>query len=304
MQLPVQTGLIRHSVALGMFLFGVGAPMYADTISIATVDGALGQNIGGTPNLIFDTNPQTGSPVSTTLTWSASCTTCSGYTVSGSGNAKVINGSLGASSSITATGTLPSVGLADTYADYLDVLTVTGGTLGTSGVLVLQYALDGSITGPVPDPSFSAFSNLFAADYQIGGGAVTSGSEADFFASGATSTTVTFYLPFTYGTAFGSELHLETLALFGSGDSTPFTATVDFYNTASLNSALVFAGTPTSLGTENTSAVISSDSGLGYGPNGISISAVPEPHSWFLLVSAVGILAVGKRRGAFRSNRC
>ncbi len=315
MQLSNQTGLIRHSVALGILLFGVGGPMYADVLTLATVEGSLGHNVAGTPGLLFDTNSQTGSPVSTVLSpspWTFTCpaATCSGFGITGSGTAAVTNGSLHASSSITFTGSLPATsgGLADTYADYFDTLTITGGT--GSGVLVLQYALDGSIshtgTGPNVDSS-AAFSNAFAADYQIGSGAVTSGSEADFFGDGATNGTVTFYIPFTYGTSVFTELRLETAAGFQAApgfagdDMSPYTAISNFSNTASLNSALVYAGSPSTLGAQNTGAVIGSASGISYGPGGST--AVPEPQSWFLLISAIGAVAFGKRRGALRSTR-
>lgn len=137
--------------------------------------------------------------------------------------------------------------------------------------------------------------NPYATNYQLGSGAVTSGWEADFFGDGATSDSVTFNIPFTYGTQFGTELTLDAFAAFGSGDSTPFTDTVDFYNTATLSSALVFAGTPTSLGSENTGANISSASGITYEPN----AAVPEPGSWLLLASGMGVLCSVKRRGVF-----
>jgi hypothetical protein len=74
---------------------------------------------------------------------------------------------------------------------------------------------------------------------------------------------------------------------------------VDYYHTASLTSALVFDGTPSDPGTENDAAVIGAASGLNYGPNGIS--AVPEPGTWSLFAFGIGLLALAKRRGAFRS---
>ena len=100
-----------------------------------------------------------------------------------------------------------------------------------------------------------------------------------------------FYVPFTYGTAFSIEPQLYTNAIFeASFDTTPDTATVNFYNTATLDSALVYAGTLSSLGAQNNTANISSTSGLDYGPNGIS-SAAPEPGTSLLVASAIGLLA-------------
>jgi hypothetical protein len=292
----VLTNSLIAAIALG-----VCAPMYANVIlANAVVDGALGENLNGTPMQLFDTGAPNGSPISDTVNWNFACSTCTGYGISGNGAAKVINGALGASSSLTVTGS-PGVflGLADTYADYFDELTINGGT-GT-GVLQLQYTVDGVIsqtgTGPNVD-SFAFLSNLFASSYQVDGGPITSGTEADFFGNGTTNSTVTFYLPFTYGTAFASELHLEAAAGFASSSSdlTPYTSTADFYNTATLNSALVFDGT-----TLNTGAQIGSASGLGYGPTGIS--AAPEPGTWFLVASAIGVLILVKRRGALWPTR-
>ncbi len=290
--------LTQSLVALAL---GAGVPMYADVLSNAVVDGSLGQNLNGTPQQLFDTGAPNGSPVSDTVNWNFACSTCSGYGISGSGSAKVINGSLGASSSLTVTGAPGTfLGLADTYADYFDMLTVTNGT--GSGVLALQYTIDGVIshtgTGVNVD-SFAFLSNLFASSYKLDSGSITGGTEVDFFGDGTTSSTVTFYLPFTYGVAFASELHLEAAAGFASNaDTTTYTATTDFYNTATLTSALVFNGTLSNLGTENDAANIGSASGIGYGPNGNS--SVPEPGTWFLVACGMGILILSKRRKSFR----
>jgi hypothetical protein len=73
---------------------------------------------------------------------------------------------------------------------------------------------------------------------------------------------------------------------------------VDYFNTATLDSAVVFAGAPLDLGAQNTDAVIASTSGLNYGPDGIT-SAAPEPGTWVLVASAMAALAFLKRRKAF-----
>jgi len=303
MRLSNQTGLIRHSVALGMFLFGVGGPMYADTI----VMGQVGENLGGTGSNLFSTQ-QTGSGVSDTLLpWNFTCTTCSGYGITASGAAAVDNGTLRATGTISVTGAPASPFLTDVSSDalYSDMLTITGGATGTHGVLELTYALDGMIssTGSGNNTSELNFTNFAATTFQFDNEGIESGASAVAFGNGTHNDTVIFYIPFTYGTPFTNELDLSAdpsfiLGFFGDNDQAPFTATVNYYNTASLNSALVFNGTASAPGTQNTSAVISSDSGLGYGPNGIS--AVPEPHSWFLLVSVIGVLALVKRRAASR----
>jgi hypothetical protein len=302
-KMEIQTALIRHSVALGMFLFGAGAPMYAGTI----VEGQVGANLPGGVSHLYDTGAQTGSPVSNIINWSFTCSTCVGYGISGNGAAKVINGSLGASSSVTVTGTpgAPSLVTADSAAVYTDMLTITGGTIGTSGVLELTYALDGVFSSTGTGINGSSL-NLFtlATNFQFDNGGIESGSSvAPGLGDGTYNDTATFYYPFTYGTALPIEAYLDAGAIFNAGffggnDSTPYTATVNYYNTAALTSALVFGGTPSDPGAENNLAAIGSASGLNYGPNGNS--AVPEPSSWFFLASAMGVMALAKRRGAFR----
>jgi hypothetical protein len=132
-----------------------------------------------------------------------------------------------------------------------------------------------------------------AGDYSFNGGPVTSGNGQAMLGNGPQSYPEIFYIQFTYGTAFPIEPELSTNALFEKpADSTPYTATVNFYNTATLDSALVYAGTPLSLGARNSAASISSASGLNYGPS----VTTPEPGNWPLAASAMGVLAFLKRR--------
>jgi hypothetical protein len=133
--------------------------------------------------------------------------------------------------------------------------------------------------------------------YQLNNFAVTSGGEVDFdFNASYSGDTVTFYVPFMYGTAFTFEPVIRTAANFYLDfNSTPYTATVNFLDTATLQSALVFSGTPGSLGSQNNSAGINSSSGLIYGPNGVFAPA-PEPGSWLMLSSAIGALVFLNRR--------
>jgi len=294
--------LTRSLVALPLLAIalGAGAPMYADT----TVEGQVGQNLGGSPSTLYSTGAQNGSAVSDNLpSWSFTCpsSTCSGYGISANGAATVNDGSLGASSSVTVTGTpgAPLYGTASTTAVFTDMLTITGGT--GSGVLELTYALDGVIsnTGTGFNSSSAYLYMPAASTFQYDNEGIASGGYVEIDGNGTYNDTVTYYIPFTYGTALSTELDLNANALFAPGDSTSYTATVNYYNTAALTSALVSGGTPSDPGAENNAADIGSASGLNYGPNGIS-AAVPEPSAWFLLASAMGVLALAKRRGAFR----
>lgn len=272
--------------------------MYAGTI----VEGQVGQNLAGVGSNLYSSGLQNGSAVSDIINWSFTCSTCSGYGISANGAATVNNGSLGASSSITVTGTPggPLYGTADSGAIFTDMLTITGGVTGTSGVLELTYGLDGVIsnTGTGLNSSSAYLYMPAAATSQYNNGGMNSGGYVEIDGNGTYNDTVIYYIPFTYGTALPTELILDASALFVPVDSTSYTATVNYYNTASLTSALVFGGTPSDLGAENYAAEIGSDSGLNYGPNGIS--AIPEPGTLFLIATGLGALAFGKRRRAFR----
>ncbi len=283
----------RRLVALPLLAIALGivVPMFADAI----VEGDLFQAVNGAGSFTYDTGPL----AQNNLIWSFTCTTaCVGYGISANGSAKVVNGSLGASATVNVTGAPPSnfEGEADSLANYTDTLTITGGS--GNGVLALTYTLDGSINAP-------SGTNLNAVEllimqasggyHQLDGGAVTSGLGVGIFGNGTKTDTVAFYIPFTYGTALSIEPWMAANAPFVTpGDATPYSSTVDYFNTATLDSAQVFAGTPLDLQGQNNDAVIASSSGLNYGPAGIT-SPVPEPGSWVLLASAIAAVAFLKR---------
>ena len=286
-------------------------PVYADLSATVEGDVFLASTY---PPFLFDTGPQAGSLLSDILTpWSYTCgSSCVGYGISANGAANVINASLGASSSITVTGAPGSNAYieADGVANYTDTLTINGGT--GSGVLALAYTLNGDVSGAGAEGSDGYMLMGGSGGYSFNGGpiVISSGGQA-MEGNGPQNYPMIFYVPFTYGTAFSIEPQLYTNAIFeASFDTTPDTATVNFYDTATLDSALVYAGTPPgtppgiplSLGARNTAANISSTSGLNYGPDGIS-SAVPEPGSWILLASALGIFCFLKQRAGRVSSR-
>ncbi len=296
MQRSLATTMTRYSVALGIFLIGAGGSMYADMITV----GQVGQNFGGSASNLLTTSLPS---------WSFTCSTCTGYAISANGAATATDGLLGASSSVTVTGT-PGADLlvtASSDALFSDMLTITGGT--GSGVLELTYALDGFIsnTGTGPNSSSaSLYMSTAGTDSQYDNEGISSGGYVEIDGNGTYSDTVTYYIPFTYGSALATELDLDASSLyvhesaFGSGNSTPFTATVNYYNTAALTSALVFNGTPSAPGAENNAAIIGAASGLGYGPNGIS--AAPEPGTWLMAASAMGVLGLATWRNGRNIN--
>jgi len=279
-------------------------PMHASAI----VSGNVFQNPDQTDftqgHTIYNSPTNIGSPVSDLVNWTFACSTCGGYGISGSGAAKVVNGSLGAVSSVTVTGAPPGahyLGEANSYAQYDDMLTITGGS--GSGVLQLQYSLDGSAsdtgTGFNLSTSYLAVFGAFGggAYYQMDNGPLTNGQEADFSGNGTKSDTVIFYLPFTYGTQFSMEPILRTAAnVYKDYDSTPYTATWDYYNTATLTAALVLDGTASNPGSVVNGAGIDSTSGLTYSSTGIS--STPEPGTWLLVGSAIAALMLVRRTRA------
>jgi hypothetical protein len=282
--------LARYGIALPFLAIALGAaaPAQADGFVI----GQVGQNLSGTPTHLYDTGDQSGP-----LTWNFTCSTCVNYGLSASGAARVTGASLGASASLTVTGMPGGTLLATASSDAVfgDILTIMGGT--GSGVLALTYTLDGitSSSGTGFDPSSAALEMGGADTYRLDGGAISNGNYVEIDADGTHSDTITYYLPFVYGTAFGTELDLDASAVFTSAaDGTPYTDSADFYNTAALTSVIVQDGTTSNPGTQNRAATIGSADGLNYGPNGIV--AVPEPGSWLLFAPGIGLLAFAMRR--------
>jgi len=85
--------LTRSLVALPLLAIaiGAGAPMYAGTI----VEGQVSQGPSGSvSSRIYNRGAQSGSPVSDTLTYNITCSTCIGYAMTASGAATVNDGSL------------------------------------------------------------------------------------------------------------------------------------------------------------------------------------------------------------------
>ncbi len=260
-----------------------------------------------TPLYVHGTNGN--NVTNATFSWTSTCTTCAGFHVTGSGSTHITNGSLGASSSISVTGTTPGSNfalIAGTLANYYDFLDITGGS--GNGVLVLSFSLDGSMTQTGPGSNVGliqaglelAPTNTVA--YANGSLLAPGKTLAVFSGLGAHSDTVVEDIPFTYGTTFEILAWLGTGATYsaGNGNAPPFSSTVNFYNTLALNSALVYnGGTPASPGTQlNSGALIGSASGLGYTPDGNTPAPVPLPASaWLLAGGVAGLLGYGRRKG-------
>jgi hypothetical protein len=88
-------------------LLGAAIPMYAD----AVVQGNVYEypNYNSPPStypfgLLYTSAVQIAPPTSDVISWNFTCSTCTGYGISASGDAKVVNGALGADASVTVTG--------------------------------------------------------------------------------------------------------------------------------------------------------------------------------------------------------
>lgn len=285
-------------LALLSAVLAAAIPLYASAVlqGHVAITGTTGLNN------IYTSDFAIGAPASLTQDWT--CDTCSSYGLSASGSAKVINGVLGAESTLSvpdASGDLTRAE-SDSYASFTDNLTITGGT--GSGLLDLEFTVDGSITNTGGSNFSDAYLQLYSdpgADSSLNGGAVI-GDDTQHLGSG--SSTVDFYVPFSFGTQFSIQPYLRATAQYGTNfgstpDAPPYTATSDFYSTAVLTSALVYTGTSGNLGTQITNASIASTTGFNYGPNGLTapgMTAVPEPGTWLLAALALSLLVFAKGR--------
>ena len=316
------------SAALGLAIPGYAI---ATPVTTAAVNGSVYWN---------SLNPYTASEVSGSLSdpqttsWTYDCDFCApyGYGFTATGAAKVITvdghaGVLGAKSTLSVTSGPPtgSLGEVDSYAQYDDYLTVTSdGRDGDAGVLVLKYTVDGALNhdGAGYNESFASL-GLYGGvvpHSSMNGGALTYSSNQSFELtapwSGATawtegptgdSATVEFYVPITFGTQFWMEPTLRAAARFDyrNPEFGPYTASADFYSTATLTSALVYDGTATALGSL-LSSTIDSTSGFIYGPDGLTTGSapppphvgVPEPSALWLFVLGLGGLGLARRTGS------
>ena len=227
---------------------------------------------------------------------------CLGITALGSGN--VTNGSLGVSVAATFPVSADSAITAVTYSQYADSLTITGGT--GSGVLALIYSVDGSLSESSAGGTCEVFVSAACNGINAGLGGAPTGTTVSVstggsvytdpvngeslgefpLVSGSQSDTVALHVPFTYGSPISIEPYMAAFTSISDSTAVPYSSNIDFSDTMTLDSAVVYAGTPQELGAENYSADIGSASGLLYGPSGVS--PVPLPASAWLMLSGLG----------------
>lgn len=290
-------------LALVATALGTAIPTHAGTVSFAFVNADVSNALGVD---LYNSSVALG-PANSDVAGSWTCnTSCTGDVFSASGAGQANNGILGATATLSVPST-PAAGpyaFAYTNAEFIDLLTITGGS--GPGVLVLRFTVDGSIT--TTQPGAGTVGTVATLSMCLVDGCNDSGVYSSLNSGAATQTTeqgfqsnatVTFYVPFTYGTQLEIEPFLSAQDQFLGGspylDGTPFTTTANFNSTVTLTSASVFTGTPTSLGTQVSNASIGSGDGFTYGPSGLS-STVPEPATWLLVASALGTLVFLNRR--------
>jgi hypothetical protein len=302
--MPISTS--RKVQWIGALLMPVGAVCAQQTVANSPSDvvGSIEQQASPsspTATTLYTAHTVGSSPTSDTpANWSGACTTCTGFSASGTFAGYVNNGTLGSSASLTVTGS-PPANPAELYAEttsaYNDSLTIGGGT--GMGVLALTYSLDGSLSSSAPSSNAIIFgldngTAPAGTEISLNGGAMLDKSADELIGvTGSQSDSFSVYVPFTYGTSFTITPWLWTVAQYPGGTATPYTSAVQFDNTMALYSAIVYGGTPGSLGVENSTALIDASSGLIYGPNGVS--AVPLPATAWLLLSALGGLGIAGR---------
>jgi hypothetical protein len=160
---------------------------------------------------------------------------------------------------------------------FTDILTISGGTPGTNGFLSFGWDVEGSVT--------TTGSTFSAALVRLSGFNTTL-NQGPFPTLLNGPTTVTLNVPFTFGAAQELSVRLVGAATAFSGN--PFTADIDFLNTATLESVRVLDADGNIL----PNGQVRSSSDLQY-PTGQP--TVPEPASMLLLLTGLGALATTRR---------
>jgi hypothetical protein len=166
--------------------------------------------------------------------------------------------------------------LAAADAWFQDVLTIDDAALnGQQGILLLDYALDGTISasGRVLD-SASVFVEVEAGSQQTYLSPLYTSSVNGSFA-------IPTSFAFTYGQPFGLVFELEEVSFIGL--STNYATNASGTGSVNFGDTLILSGitAENSSGGAVSGATITSVSGTQYGPTGVVIS--PEPSSAVLL---------------------
>jgi PEP-CTERM motif len=188
---------------------------------------------------------------------------------------------------------------------------------GTAGLMSFTFGIDGRLT--TTNAPLRVTTSDFEVMYKVGAGPsttlfrgqVSNSNVAPFLIAPATGSVTgytvgpgtasgggnfnTFTFEFAYGTPFDFSLGLLAYVIPGAGG----TGDVDFSSTAVLNGISV----RTTAGADVTDFNIASGSGTFYDANGVrldTVSSVPEPESYAMILAGLGLLGFFRQRGKLK----
>ena len=201
----------------------------------------------------------------------------------------------------------PTLMEANAFASAQDAWRITGGTLGETGILELDFQFDGETFSPTIENGVNVETDLFASSSttlllrerdgidgpvrQVGG-AVTSGF------NGAVDQLATLELSFTFGERFAVELLLRSASdIFANATADApvlreaMTST-HFFNTASLTDFRVFDENEQEIAFN----LVSNSNSPSFQQFSTTLNAIPLPAGAPLLLGALGALVLIRRR--------